>query len=64
MCSLVHRLNCRSEKEDNRVEDKESQNIQAASLFMVLFCREVLKTEVKITHVVNMGTAGKRDVMG
>lgn len=65
MCSLVHRLNCRSEKDgDKREEDKASQNIQAASLFMVLFCREVSKTEVKTTYVVNMGTAGKRGVMG
>lgn len=31
---------------------------------MVLFCREVSKTEAKTTHVVNMGTAGKSGLMG
>lgn len=56
-CSLLRVLNCME-------EDKGAQNIQAAFLFMVLFCREVSKTEVKTTHVVNMGTAGKSGVMG
>lgn len=61
----MHRLNCKSEKErDKREEDKRLQNIQAAFLFMGLLCREVSKTEVKTTHVVNMGTAGKSGVMG
>lgn len=61
----MHRLNCKSEEEgDKRERHEGSQNIQAAFLSVMLFCREVSKTEVKTTHVVNMGTAGKSGVMG
>lgn len=64
-CSLLLRLKGKSEKDrDKREGDAASGNIQAASLFMVLFCREVSKTEVKTTHVANMGAAGKSGVMG